>query len=86
MDRLERERIEVIKRDYKPGTRVVLVHMDDVQAPPEGTQGTVEYVDDIGTVHIRWDNGSTLGAIIGEDVVRRMSEPSVKSYINPFNI
>ena len=41
--------------------------MDDIQAPPTGTLGTVRYVDDIGTIHIKWDNGSSLGLVIGED-------------------
>lgn len=86
MDRLERERIEVIKRDYPKGTRVVLVKMEDAQAPVKGTEGSVMFVDDIGTVHIAWDTGSTLGAIIGEDVIRKASETVEKNSVNPFNI
>lgn len=86
MDRLERERIEIIKRDYPEGTRVVLVKMDDEQAPPKGTEGSVMSVDDIGTVHIAWDNGSALGAVIGEDVIRKVGEVSYKGCINPFSI
>ena len=45
---------------YKPGTRVELIKMDDLQAPPCGTMGTVTYVDDIGTIHVLWDNGCGL--------------------------
>ncbi len=86
MDKLEIERIKVIKRDYPKGTRVVLIRMDDEQAPMRGTEGTVEFVDDIGTVHISWDNGSCLGAVIGEDAIRKVSEPIDKQFINPFNI
>lgn len=86
MDKLERERINVIKRDYPKGTRVVLVKMDDEQAPSKGTEGTVEYVDDIGTVHISWDNGSKLGAVIGEDLIKRVAEQVDKMCINPFYI
>lgn len=86
MDRLERERIEVIKRDFPKGTRVVLVKMEDEQAPAKGTEGSVISVDDIGTVHIAWDSGSTLGAVIGEDVIRKASETVDKYGVNPFNI
>ena len=52
--------IKLIKRLYPTGTRVVLDYMDDVQAPPSGTKGTVTSVDDIGQVHVDWENGSSL--------------------------
>ena len=32
-----------------------------------GDRGIVQFIDDIGTIHIKWDNGSTLGLIPGED-------------------
>ena len=54
---------------YHVGARVVLIFMNDAQAPPVGTKGTVAYVDDIGTIHVNWDNGSTLGVVWGEDRV-----------------
>ena len=50
----------------------MLVKMDDIQAPPVGTQGTVRFVDDIGTVHVSWDNGSSLGAAMGADIIKRV--------------
>ncbi len=55
------------KKQYPAGTRVELVCMDDPQAPPIGTKGTVTTVDDIGTVHVNWDNGSSLGLVFGQD-------------------
>ncbi len=55
--------VENIKKIYPKGTKISLIHMDDVQAPPKGTTGTVVHVDDIGTVHMEWENGSTLGLI-----------------------
>ena len=61
--------IQFLKDLYPTGTRVKLVEMNDIQAPPIGTLGTVMYVDDIGTIHIKWDNGSTLGAAYPEDRV-----------------
>ena len=61
-----------IKVEYPVGCRVYLVKMDDRQAPPVGTLGTVEGVDVIGTIHVSWDNGSDLGVIYGEDVCRKV--------------
>lgn len=63
----EKNIVEAIRRDFTAGTRVRLRHMDDVQAPPIGTLGTVVMVDDIGTIHVKWDNGSGLGVSYGED-------------------
>ena len=64
--------IQFLKDLYPTGTRVKLVEMNDIQAPPIGTLGTVIYVDDIGTIHIKWDNGSTLGAAYPEDRVTKI--------------
>ena len=49
------------------GKTVVLVSMDDPQAPPQGTKGVVEFVDDAGQLHVRWENGSTLALVPAED-------------------
>lgn len=64
--------IQFLKDLYPTGTRVKLVEMNDRQAPPIGTLGTVMYVDDIGTIHIKWDNGSTLGVAYPEDRVTKI--------------
>ena len=64
--------IQFLKDLYSTGTRVKLVEMNDIQAPPIGTLGTVMYVDDIGTIHIKWDNGSTLGVAYPEDRVTKI--------------
>lgn len=50
------------------GKRVRLVHTSDpyTRLRP-GTEGTVTFVDDLGTVSVKWDDGSTLGMIRGED-------------------
>ena len=70
-----REQVELIRRQYPVGTRIILNHMDDSQAPPPGTKGTVAYVDDMGTIGIEWDNGSALSLIPGEDSFSKVSEP-----------
>lgn len=45
------------------GKRVRLIEMNDTQAPPSGTEGTVKFTDDIDQLHVSWDNGSTLALI-----------------------
>ena len=72
-----RETVESIRREYPAGTRVELVQMDDVQAPPAGTKGIVKGVDDTGFLLMRWDNGSGLNVVYGEDLVRKI--PAVKT-------
>ena len=46
--------------------------MDDPQAPPIGTKGTVRYVDDAAGIGVNWDTGSTLSAIYGVDRIRKI--------------
>lgn len=64
--------LQHIKDTYPPGTRVELVYMNDRNAPPVGTKGTVRIVDDIGTIHVSWDNGSGLGVVYDEDQCRKV--------------
>ena len=64
-----RRRAETVKKQYPTGTRVMLKEMDDLQAPPYGSLGTVMCVDDIGTIHVMWDVGSTLGVTEVDEIV-----------------
>lgn len=41
-----KEQVERLRQQYPVGTRITLNHMDDPQAPPPGTKGTVFHVDD----------------------------------------
>lgn len=59
--------VERLRERYPTGTRVKLLQMDDVQAPPVGTEGTVMGVDDTGSLLVKWDNGSSLNVIYGVD-------------------
>ena len=68
-----RETVNRIRREYPIGTRVKLVHMDDPQAPPVGTLGTVRGVDDIASILVRWDNGSGLNVVYGADYVEKVT-------------
>ena len=69
---IRRETVERLRWEYPVGCRVELVQMDDVQAPPIGTKGTVRGVDDIGSIMVRWDNGCGLSVAYGEDKCRRI--------------
>lgn len=67
-----REIVEGLRKSYPVGTRVELVQMDDVQAPPTGTMGTVFGVDSTGSIMVHWDNGSSLSVVYGVDSVRKV--------------
>ena len=72
-----KQEVERVRRMYPAGTRVELVAMDDPQAPPAGTLGTVLGIDDTGSLLMRWDNGSGLNVIWQQDVVRKVGDPDV---------
>ena len=69
-----KEIVEMVRRQYPKGCRVELVRMDDVQAPPVGTKGTVIGVDDTASVMVKWDNGCGLNVVYGEDSCHRIEE------------
>ena len=69
---ITREEVERLRQQYPAGTVVKLVRMDDSQAPPPGTKGTVRYVDDIGTIHVSWETGSSLGVVYGMDKIEKV--------------
>ena len=70
----QRNRAEYLKKAYPSGTRIVLNSMGNDPRPIEnGVRGTVEAVDDIGTVHCRFDNSRRLGLIEGEDDFRTLT-------------
>ena len=75
-----KEIVERIRREYPAGTRVELVQMDDAQAPPMGTRGTVTGVDDTASVMVDWDNGSSLHVIYGEDVICKLPAVTIVCY------
>lgn len=68
------DRLESLRKTYYARARVELLKMDDPQAPPVGTKGTVIGVDDIGSIMVRWDNGCGLSVAYGEDRCRVVSD------------
>lgn len=70
---MNRELVKMLRAEYPGGTRVELVSMDDpYRYMPPGLKGTVKAVDDMATIHISWDNGSSLGAVYGVDIIRKL--------------
>lgn len=64
------ETIEFMRKTYPTGCEVELVFMDDPQAPQPGTRGKVIMVDAMGTIHVAWENGSSLGVAYGSDICK----------------
>ncbi len=77
MNRFEAERrfAQRMKDNYPPGTRIMLLSMDDPYAPiPSGAKSTVVHVDDAAQIHMKWDNGRTLAIVPGEDSFRKLTD------------
>ncbi len=66
---INHDEVTRMRKMYPRGTRIRLIRMDDVQAPPIGSEGTVIGVDDIGSVMVAWDTGSSLSVILGVDEI-----------------
>jgi len=77
MNKFERmsQYAERMQKTYPEGTRLILNSMNDPYAPvPPGTRGTVDFVDDAGQIHMKWDNGRTLAIVPSEDDFRKLTE------------
>ena len=74
MFRISEDTLKRLKEEYPSGCRVELIHMDDpynTRLVP-GCRGTVRCVDDLGTIHVSWDCGSSLGVVYGEDSCKKL--------------
>lgn len=74
---MNRDKVKSLKERYPAGTRIMLDYMEDIQAVPAGTKGTVDHIDDMATIHMKWDNGSSLGLCSDTDrfhVIRKDGE------------
>lgn len=68
MQFMTRQEVEHLRSRYPAGTRLRCDWMEDHWAAiPPGMTGTVTHIDDAGTIHMKWDNGRTLGLVYGED-------------------
>ncbi len=66
---INHDEVRRIREIYPRGTKVRLIRMADIQAPPIGSLGTVKGVDDAGSVMVAWDTGSSLSVILGVDEI-----------------
>ena len=71
---LTQKEVAETRLNYPPDTRIQLIHMEDNWAIPSGTRGTVDYVDDAGQIHMKWDNGRTLAIVPQVDKFRRLTQ------------
>lgn len=68
MQKNMREWVDSLRERYPIGSKIRLNSMDDPYHPvPPGTVGELVAIDDVGTLHVKWQNGSSLGLIVGED-------------------
>ena len=71
-----KEALQVLREQFPKGTRLELIEMDDPynRKLVPGCKGTVRWVDDMGTIHVSWDCGSSLGIVYGVDSCRKINE------------
>ena len=68
------KKVELLRQRYPEGTRICLDHMEDICPVESGTCGWVQFVDDAGTLHCKFDNGRTLGVIPGVDQFHKIDQ------------
>ena len=73
---VSKETLERLRKEYPTGSRVELTKMNDPYRTDlvPGTRGTVQFVDDAGSIHVRWDIGSSLAVVFGEDACRVVAD------------
>ncbi len=81
---LKPDQIAAIKAQYTPGTRIELNDQMVGERIPAGTRGTVAFVDDIGSIHMKWDGGGSLALIPHADDFKTIT-PEYEQ-VNPVTI
>ena len=76
MNFISKEALQRIREEYTEGTRVELTRMSDPYRTDlvPGCKGTVRFVDDMGTIHVSWDIGSSLGVVYGKDACKAIQD------------
>ena len=68
---MNRDKVKQLRARYPKGTRIQLISIEDPYTSiAPGTEGEIAFIDDTGSVHEKWDNGSMLALIPGEDSFR----------------
>ena len=66
------KQVERLRQEYPKGTRLQVTFMDDPHGVPSGTVGEVDFIDDAGQIHMKWETGSCLALIPGVDRFQRI--------------
>ncbi len=77
---MNQQKVDALKKEYPQGTRVELISMAGEPQMPSGIQGSVFFVDDIGQIHVEWDNGSTLALVPGEDSYHKLPDQEQEQF------
>jgi len=79
---IDKDTLARLRERYPVGCRVELTKMADPYNTTllPGEKGTVMHIDDIGTIHVRWDCGSHLGVVFGEDACKKLDSVKVTCY------
>ena len=82
MFNISKETLERLRKEYPTGCRVELPKMNVPYRPDlvPGCRGTVKFVDDAGSIHVRWDIGSSLAVVYGEDACKKLDSVTVICY------
>lgn len=79
-------KIQNLRNQYPKGTRIEVIHMEDPNAVKKGSIGTVQFVDDMGTIHVHWDDGGSLGLIPGVDSFKVVQENELNYEVKDVDI
>ena len=79
------KKVELLRQRYPEGTRICLDHMEDLCPVESGTCGWVQFVDDAGTLHCKFDNGRMLGVIPDVDKFHGIEQEQTEEIVETEN-
>lgn len=68
MQSVPREWLDFLRQQFPKDSRIQLTEIGGNPRPiSPGSTGKLDYIDDAGQFHVKWDNGCTLALVLGED-------------------